>query len=845
MASPPSSPAKGQAVPVRFLPFRSVAEPSFWLDHNARKLNELRLSEEPVNMRGYFGAAPAGGGRAGGAGGAGNLGGVAAGMRFDSSSSSAAASAGGDSNNIGSGEIPEGTSAEVRRNEWIRSTGHIRSLNTLESFKRLDKNAFLNGACLPRLLACCGVPAMDIDIDTATSEGARGEESEDSDPNEILVAATCLAHCNLKTNVTVYWFAFPALAPRPGCGIAYASQSTPQTRIGEAWGAAACRGLSRTFHRLRVGMERIHREKGRGVWCPPFFLLVPSSDGDAEQMKCLPLSHSSFEGLGEEEKQRVIFGFVDPNAATSSKGDGANAPAAVGWTLRNLVAYASLKLGLGGQNRKFLSYRSPFLRRIAPAEEELDEGVGNDGHGMGMSGSYEDVGEAALGEDDAGVGQSLLLNVRIPLASDYRWPAGDPPTSEDAAAAAALASYRCVGWEANRNGKPGPRSVDLRPLVSPAHLSRQANDLNLRLMKWRALPSLDVEKLGQMKVAILGAGTLGCGVARTLLGWGVRHLTFVDSGKVSYSNPVRQSLFTVDDCKEGGKSKALAAAESLAAIAGPDVEAKGVVLTIPMPGHSFGRGKDGAAEARAVQTDVETLHNLIAESDVAFLLTDTRESRWLPTVMALATNTPLINAALGLDSWLVLRHGPPSSALAAGQERLGCYFCSDVVAPENSTRDRTLDQQCTVTRPGLAPIAASMASELAVAMAHHPMGHCAPAPVARRNEGSGAYAPADDGADPSSSALGRLPHQIRGTVVTYTMMTPTVPAFPSCTACADGVVEAYRREGFDFVRKVCCDGDGSYLEEVSGLAGFREEAAKKLDECLDWDDDDEEEEEEE
>ena len=46
-------------------------------------------------------------------------------------------------------------------------------------------------------------------------------------------------------------------------------------------------------------------------------------------------------------------------------------------------------------------------------------------------------------------------------------------------------------------------------------------------------------------------------------GWGVRKITFVDNGRVSYSNPVRQTLFVFDDCMQGGKPKAEAAAESL------------------------------------------------------------------------------------------------------------------------------------------------------------------------------------------------------------------------------------------------------------------------------------------
>lgn len=46
-------------------------------------------------------------------------------------------------------------------------------------------------------------------------------------------------------------------------------------------------------------------------------------------------------------------------------------------------------------------------------------------------------------------------------------------------------------------------------------------------------------------------------------GWGVRKITFVDNARISFSNPVRQSLFEFEDCKNGGKKKAKAAADAL------------------------------------------------------------------------------------------------------------------------------------------------------------------------------------------------------------------------------------------------------------------------------------------
>ena len=46
----------------------------------------------------------------------------------------------------------------------------------------------------------------------------------------------------------------------------------------------------------------------------------------------------------------------------------------------------------------------------------------------------------------------------------------------------------------------------------------RAVDLNLRLMRWRLWPSLDTDKLAATRCLLLGAGTLGCAVARTLMG---------------------------------------------------------------------------------------------------------------------------------------------------------------------------------------------------------------------------------------------------------------------------------------------------------------------------------------
>ncbi|KAI0826044.1 E1-like protein-activating [Irpex lacteus] len=462
---------------------------------------------------------------------------------------------------------------------------------------------------------------------------------------------------------------------------------------------------------------------------------------------------SFFDGVPPEKR---TIAFLDPSAL----------PTNPGWPLRNLLAYLA---------HRHPNYAASGIRVLAWRDAELS----SDSHWKSRFG--------------------ILKGSPSTQGVDT----GSKPSA--------------VGWEKNPQGKLGPRVADLAPMMDPTRLADQAVDLNLKLMRWRILPSLDLEKVANTKCLLLGAGTLGCYVARTLMAWGVRNITFVDSARVSFSNPVRQPLFTFEDCLNGGKPKAACAADSLKKIF-PGINATGINLSIPMPGHPI-----PPASVEQTKKDVGTLEKLIDEHDVVFLLMDSRESRWLPTVLGAAKGKIVMNAALGFDSYLVMRHGARSS-LAKG-ERLGCYYCNDIVAPADSLTDRTLDQMCTVTRPGLASIAASTAVELLVSVLQHPDGVNAPAPVPQ----TGKDAP---DTHESGSVLGLVPHQLRGFLAEFRNMPIKGAAYSRCTGCSDTVLEAYEKGGFDVLLRAF--NEPKFLETLTGLDKLYDEGEAALDN-VEWD----------
>lgn len=564
-----------------------------------------------------------------------------------------------------------------------------------------------------------------------------------------LNAFVLVTFADLKKHSFLYWFGFPALTPaRPFKSKSPASVTSVLSSVQQA---QALGGL----------LELRNASAGLVTGFSAFFVIERlqevDTNGKTVRVTLFQTWKSSTNAV-DADVVETLFGFVDPCPLKVNPG----------WPLRNylalLTSLPAAKLPIN-QPLKVISFRE-HLHHFTEAPEEFEWL------------------------------NSLVFEVQYdkPFLSSTR----------------AKTDVRVMGWEANARGKLGPRIMELGGILDPIRLAETSVDLNLKLMRWRQLPSLDLEKIAQTKCLLLGAGTLGCYTARSLLSWGFRHITFVDNSTVSHSNPVRQPLFEFQDC---GKPKGECAANAMKRIF-PLVDSKAVNLTIPMAGHAL----SNAQLVDEAKRGLETLEQLIDEHDVVFMGTDSRESRWLPTVIAASKKKLLLNAALGFDSYLVMRHGVHGDD---DKKSLGCYFCNDIVSPRDSLKDRTLDQMCTVTRPGLAPIASATAVELLVAVLHSP---------------EGKYASAEKSAD-GAAPMGFIPHQLRGFLNSFNSMVITGESFDRCIACSSKVLEAYESDAFQLLKNAC--NSSAYLEELTGLSQLTQEVDAMSFELDDSDDDSE------
>jgi ubiquitin-like modifier-activating enzyme ATG7 len=617
---------------------------------------------------------------------------------------------------------------------YYRAEGMIKNVNTIEEYRNIDKMNLLRQA---------GRTIWD-----AIQDGTIY-----SCPS-LLSSFVVLSFADLKKYRFSYWFAFPALvsdpqwAPEPntgtgGDGSIYKKlssvESTALVEKVQTWRYAVDPRqwgffLAKKNRRLRRELSRDEDED----LDLPITPKTPTADfGYSWQISSLSAYETGFfEG---EYSEDCYICFADPSNYTEP------GPVAPGWMLRNLLVL--IRQRWKRDRVQVLCYRDLHARREAARSIVFDMK-------LGKTTKKPDVADTT------------------PNASSNDLP-------------------KLVGWERNASGKLAGRLADLTEYMDPKKLADSSVDLNLKLMKWRISPNLNLDKIKETKCLLLGAGTLGSYVSRNLMGWGVRKITFVDNGSVSFSNPVRQPLFNFKDCLEGGAKKAIRAAEALKEIY-PGVDATGHVMSVPMAGHPI-------TDPERTKAEFDQLQQLVDEHDVIFLLMDTRESRWLPTVMGKASGKIVMNAALGFDTFVVMRHGVK---VANESKELGCYFCNDVVAPADSMKDQTLDQQCTVTRPGIAAIASALLVELLVSILQHP-------------EGAAAPASANSSEDIGDHPLGLVPHQIRGFLSNFSNMSIVGSSYNCCSACSDRIVDLYKTKGWSFVEKAL--NEKGYVEEVSGL----------------------------
>ncbi|KAJ1605528.1 APG7-like ubiquitin activating enzyme E1 [Cryptosporidium canis] len=361
---------------------------------------------------------------------------------------------------------------------------------------------------------------------------------------------------------------------------------------------------------------------------------------------------------------------------------------------------------------------------------------------------------------------------------------------------------------------------DLKSYLTPHELQQRINTMNIDLIKWRLIPDFEQSRFNNLRFLLIGSGTLGCGVARNLIGWGIRNFTFIDHSKVSLNNPIRQCLFTIEDAKSR-KNKAQAAVERLRYIC-PDIIAEGIDFEVPMLG-------DATRTPTEFLDLVNQTRNYIAESDVVMLLTDNKESRWIPTVLTALINRyqsrkrPVlcITVGLGFDSFIVVRN----TFTETDDSTSGCYFCGDFsINSKNDILGIPIDQQCSVVRMGTSYFASSIAVELIMNLSQHPLMWNAP-------HSSDPPSMSKETSSENKSLLGTTPQCIRGFLGNFSFCKDPIQRNKYCIACSSELIDQIHKDEAAVLTQAF--NNPRSVESISGLSYFKSQMEESVVESFD------------
>ena len=253
---------------LQFLPFSSSLDPGFWHELGKRKLEEYQLREDPVPIRGIYGN-----------------------YRMIQTPFLSL-----DYDAFDVQSQPPGLD--------FPSPGLLRNVNTIASFKKIDKK---------ELLDSCGRLIL---------ENIKNRESF-KNPS-LLTSFLLLTYADLKKYRFNYWFGFPALSP--SSPFTYRSISRLDTLLKDS----DLQYLISRYDEFQVE----HKSVG-------FFLV----DREGSQLTPKPLT--AFEKVFKKGSDKLMIGFCDPSTLDSNPG----------WPLRNFLYFISHTWGNVLKEVDVLCYR--------------------------------------------------------------------------------------------------------------------------------------------------------------------------------------------------------------------------------------------------------------------------------------------------------------------------------------------------------------------------------------------------------------------------------------------------------------------------------------------------------